>query len=247
MDANSRIGSILGDFVDAVIHPSVTSLPMGFLVLVLAVLTVAALPEGARERMRLGRPDGVRADRQPLLVVAGQLGCDPALSGAGHILQRFGRLRAAVGFYDASITDDDSRQGVFSNAAKSKAMKKCVAARRAGGAPGQVVPEAGHRFARRIWELDPSVWRRRLRRTPDEAGQDGQRTNDPHRAIPRSASPLSRAKRQSGRSRSKPPGWPQPDPFWPYLRPRAPSRLPLDLQAAFRFRNRPSSAAERAI
>ena len=53
MDANSQIRSILGDLVDAVIHPSVTSLPMGFLVLVVAVLTIAALPEGARERMRL--------------------------------------------------------------------------------------------------------------------------------------------------------------------------------------------------
>jgi len=52
MDANSQIGSIHGDLVDAVIHP-VTNLPMGFLVLVLAVLTVAALPEGARQRMRL--------------------------------------------------------------------------------------------------------------------------------------------------------------------------------------------------
>jgi hypothetical protein len=53
MDANSQISSMLGDLFDAVIHPSATSLPMGFLVLVLAVLTVAALPEGARERMRL--------------------------------------------------------------------------------------------------------------------------------------------------------------------------------------------------
>ena len=32
MDANSQIGSILGDLVDAVIYPSVTSLPVGFLV-----------------------------------------------------------------------------------------------------------------------------------------------------------------------------------------------------------------------
>jgi hypothetical protein len=53
MDAISKIGSALGDLIDAVIHPSVASLPMGFLVLILAVLTVAALPEGARERMRL--------------------------------------------------------------------------------------------------------------------------------------------------------------------------------------------------
>jgi hypothetical protein len=53
MDAISQIGSALGDLIDAAIHPSVASLPMGFLVLILAVLTVAALPEGARERMRL--------------------------------------------------------------------------------------------------------------------------------------------------------------------------------------------------
>ena len=53
MDAINQIGSALGDLVDGMIHPSLASLPMGFLVLVLAVLTVAALPEGARERMRL--------------------------------------------------------------------------------------------------------------------------------------------------------------------------------------------------
>ena len=52
MNSDSQIGSILGRFADAVIYPSLASLPMGFLVLVLAVLTVAALPEGARERMR---------------------------------------------------------------------------------------------------------------------------------------------------------------------------------------------------
>ena len=51
MDAINQIGSALGDLVDGMIHPSLASLPMGFLVL--AVLTVAALPEGARERMRL--------------------------------------------------------------------------------------------------------------------------------------------------------------------------------------------------
>jgi hypothetical protein len=48
-----QIGSALGDFLDAALHPSVANLPAGFLVLVLAVLTVAALPEGAREKMRL--------------------------------------------------------------------------------------------------------------------------------------------------------------------------------------------------
>jgi hypothetical protein len=53
MDAISQIKSVLSDLVAGVLHPSVASLPMGFLVLVLAVLTVAALPEGARERMRL--------------------------------------------------------------------------------------------------------------------------------------------------------------------------------------------------
>ncbi len=53
MDSDSQIGSILGRIADAVTHPSIASLPMGFLVLVLAVLTVAALPQGARERIRL--------------------------------------------------------------------------------------------------------------------------------------------------------------------------------------------------
>ena len=48
-----QIGSTLGDFIDAVFHPSVTNLPAGFLVLVLAVLLITALPEGARRKMRL--------------------------------------------------------------------------------------------------------------------------------------------------------------------------------------------------
>ena len=38
----------------AVFHPSVDNLPAGFLVLVFAVLMITALPEGAREKMRLG-------------------------------------------------------------------------------------------------------------------------------------------------------------------------------------------------
>ena len=48
-----QISSTLGDFIDAVFHPSVANLPAGFLVLVFAVLTIAALPEGARQKMRL--------------------------------------------------------------------------------------------------------------------------------------------------------------------------------------------------
>jgi hypothetical protein len=49
----NQIGSALGDFIDAVFHPSVTNLPAGFLVLVFAVLIIAALPEGARQKARL--------------------------------------------------------------------------------------------------------------------------------------------------------------------------------------------------
>jgi hypothetical protein len=49
----NRIGSTLGDFIDAVFHPSVANLPAGFLVLVFAVLMIAALPEGARQKARL--------------------------------------------------------------------------------------------------------------------------------------------------------------------------------------------------
>ena len=48
-----QISSTLGDFIDAVFHPSVANLPAGFLVLVFAVLMIAAMPEGAREKMRL--------------------------------------------------------------------------------------------------------------------------------------------------------------------------------------------------
>jgi hypothetical protein len=49
----NQIDSSLGDFIDAALHPSVANLPAGFLVLVFAVLTVAAMPEGARQKMRL--------------------------------------------------------------------------------------------------------------------------------------------------------------------------------------------------
>ena len=49
----NQICSALGDFIDAVFHPSVANLPAGFLVLVFAVLTIAALPEGARQKARL--------------------------------------------------------------------------------------------------------------------------------------------------------------------------------------------------
>jgi amino acid permease len=53
MLALNQIGSTLGDFIDAVLHPSVVNLPAGFLVLVFAVLMIAALPEGARQKVRL--------------------------------------------------------------------------------------------------------------------------------------------------------------------------------------------------
>jgi hypothetical protein len=90
MDGINQIGAIFEEFVDAVIHPSMASLPMGFLVLVLAVLTVAALPEGARGKDAAGRPNGVRPHRQPLVVVAGKLGRDPALSARGSLNTRRG-------------------------------------------------------------------------------------------------------------------------------------------------------------
>jgi hypothetical protein len=48
-----QICSTLGDFIDAVVHPSIANLPAGFLILVFAVLLITALPEGAREKMRL--------------------------------------------------------------------------------------------------------------------------------------------------------------------------------------------------
>jgi hypothetical protein len=48
-----QISSTFGQFIDAVFHPSVTSLPAWFLVLVLAVLLMTAVPEGARTKMRL--------------------------------------------------------------------------------------------------------------------------------------------------------------------------------------------------
>ncbi len=48
-----QIGSALGDFIDAVFHPSAANLPAGFLVLVFAVLLITALPERARSKMRL--------------------------------------------------------------------------------------------------------------------------------------------------------------------------------------------------
>jgi hypothetical protein len=53
MEGFSQIGSTLGDLIDAALHPSVANLPAGFLVLVLAVFALAAMPDGAREKLRL--------------------------------------------------------------------------------------------------------------------------------------------------------------------------------------------------
>jgi hypothetical protein len=49
-----QIGATFGDFIDAVLHPSVKNLPAGFLTLVFVVLMIAAMPEGARQKVRLG-------------------------------------------------------------------------------------------------------------------------------------------------------------------------------------------------
>ena len=48
-----QIISTTGDFINAAIHPSVANLPAMFLLLVFAVLMIAAMPEGARQKMRL--------------------------------------------------------------------------------------------------------------------------------------------------------------------------------------------------
>ena len=53
MDGLDQIGSTLSDFIYAALHPSVANLPAGFLILVLAVLMITALPEGARQRVRM--------------------------------------------------------------------------------------------------------------------------------------------------------------------------------------------------
>ncbi len=49
----NQIGSTVRDFIDAALHPSVANLPAGFLVLVFAVLMITALPESARQKVRL--------------------------------------------------------------------------------------------------------------------------------------------------------------------------------------------------
>jgi hypothetical protein len=53
MDIADQIGSTLGALIDAVAGPSVADLPMAFLVLVLAVFAIAALPAGAREKLNI--------------------------------------------------------------------------------------------------------------------------------------------------------------------------------------------------
>jgi hypothetical protein len=45
--------STLDALIDAVLHPSVANLPAGILVLVFAVLMIAALPDNARQKVRL--------------------------------------------------------------------------------------------------------------------------------------------------------------------------------------------------
>ncbi len=53
MEGFSQIGATLGGLIDAALHPSAANLPAGFLVLVLAVFALAAMPDGAREKLRL--------------------------------------------------------------------------------------------------------------------------------------------------------------------------------------------------
>ena len=64
MDVANQVGSRLSALIDAVASPSVADLPMGFLVLVLAVLASAALPEGAREKVENRRHNRDWIDRQ---------------------------------------------------------------------------------------------------------------------------------------------------------------------------------------
>jgi hypothetical protein len=54
MNLSAYIPSLsLGDISDALLHPSVGKLPAGFLLLTLAVLGIAALPDDKREKARL--------------------------------------------------------------------------------------------------------------------------------------------------------------------------------------------------
>ncbi len=53
MDVPGQVVSALSDLFDALMHPSVASLPAGFLVLIGAVFVIAALPDGAREKLRI--------------------------------------------------------------------------------------------------------------------------------------------------------------------------------------------------
>ena len=73
-----QIGSTLGDFIDAALHPSVKNLPAGFLILVFVVLMIAAHARGRATEGAIGQPGGGRADRQSFPDLAGDLS-DPAL------------------------------------------------------------------------------------------------------------------------------------------------------------------------
>jgi hypothetical protein len=54
MDFSAYIPSLsLGDILDALLHPSIGKLPAGFLLLTLAVLGIASLPDDKREKARL--------------------------------------------------------------------------------------------------------------------------------------------------------------------------------------------------
>ena len=185
MDGSDQIGSTLGGFVDAVLHPSVASLPVGFLVLVLAVLMIAALPEGARERMRLAGLTAVG------LIVSLSLSWpvtsrDPALTGAGNRRLRSssnGRLRAAA-FYRGrpprarrSIAGANGG-GASADAADPEPMEHGVASGRVVGRPSQIGSELGHRFRKpsrgdRPQRQAPAAERRRSRQ--GRAGQSPRR------------------------------------------------------------------------
>src|SRR5260370_33784268 len=76
----------LGDIFDALLHPSVGKLPAGFLLLTLAVLGIAALPDDKRQKVRMAVMAGVRGVLRPPFFLPADLGAGlglPAGRGEG--------------------------------------------------------------------------------------------------------------------------------------------------------------------
>ena len=167
-----QISSTLGDFIDAVFHPSVANLPAGFLVLVFAVLINRRAARGRPREDASGKPGGSRTDRQFVPNLAGDLG-DLALTttaaASGRPRLPANDPRATVRIV-RSIALANPRRSRRADATNAESPKNGVAPGRGVRRAGQIAPQRGHIPTSRIGKID--VRETRLRHLLSGAGAD---------------------------------------------------------------------------